>query len=213
MLNAMKFLREGSYTNHGSKKDDNGRYQDEIVPMGDWSVWFYHANPIAAFNRETGELLRSACRWQSVTTKARLNSLPGSHISQKKGEWYEKGDAFKDEAERIKEIIGRESYHRIDGWRGYNIPTFAVAGSSDTGSWSDSPCPTDSVEGEVKRVQAILAEHKIRSYLCWTETSNVFCIKRWVCVKGVDFREASLALRARGETFHYVHVETDVSFD
>lgn len=213
MLNAMRFLKEGTYTNNGSKKDRNGNYQDEIVPMGDWTVWFYHANPIVAYNRETGELLRSSCGWKTITTKERLRSLPGSFLCQKKGEWYEKGEVFRDDAEKIREIIGREACHKIDGWRSYAIPPFAVAGSSDTGGWSDSPCPSGLVDDEIKSVQAILAEHKIKSYVCWTETSNVFCIKKWVCVKGIDFRAASLALRARGESFSYVHIETDVSFD
>ena len=212
-MNAIVFLKEGKYTNNGGKKDEKGAYQDEIVPMGDWTVWFYHANPIVAFHRVSGAVLRTTSGWRTKTTKDRLNSIPGSRISQKKGEWYEKGEPFEDNGEDIRILLGRETYHRIDGWRGYSIPAFAVAGSSDTGGWSDSPCPSDSVEGEIKRVRAILKEHKIRSYVCWTETSNVFCIKRWVCVRGIDFRDASLALRARGESFQYAEVLKDVNFN
>ena len=46
-------------------------------------------------------------------------------------------------------------YHRIDGWRGFWIPGTAVAGVSDTGTWSDSPCPTPAVKAELRA----LAEH------------------------------------------------------
>ena len=213
MMNAIVFLKEGKYTNNGGKKDRNGNYQDEIVPIGDWTVWFYHANPIVAFHRVSGAVLRTTSGWRTKTTKDRLNSIPGSFISQKKGEWYEKGEPFEDLGEDIRILLGRESYHRIDGWRGYSIPPFAVAGSSDTGSWSDSPCPSSAVEEEIKKVQGILAEHNIKSYVVIRETSNVFCVKRWVCVRGIDFRDASLAMRARGAAFSYVEVLNDVNFD
>lgn len=83
-------------------------------------------------------------------------------------------------------------YHRIDGWRGYYIPGTAVAGASDTGEFSDSPAPSHEVKAEIRRFQReVLRPHGIKSRQRWGYSSNVFCLKRWVCVAPEDFYKAA----------------------
>jgi len=83
-------------------------------------------------------------------------------------------------------------YHRIDGWRGYSIPALAVAGSSDTGTWSDSPCPTSEVLAEIARFRReVLRPAGVKSRSGFGSSSNVFCGKRWVTVGVADFPRAA----------------------
>jgi hypothetical protein len=82
-------------------------------------------------------------------------------------------------------------YHRIDGWRGYWIPGTAVAGSSDTGTWSDSPCPTPEVKREIGRFQReVLRPAGIKSRTRYGGSSNLFCGKRWVVVDRAQWPRA-----------------------
>lgn len=83
-------------------------------------------------------------------------------------------------------------YHRIDGWRGYSIPEYAVAGSSDTGTAPDSPANSDAVGAELERFRdEVLRPAGIRSRLRWGGSSNVFCGKRWITVAREDFAAAA----------------------
>ena len=86
-------------------------------------------------------------------------------------------------------------YYRIDGWRGFNIPGAAVAGASDTGGWSDSPCPTDEVKAEIQRFRKeVLTPAGIASRTRGGSSSNAFCAKRWVVVSPENwFRAKALA--------------------
>lgn len=72
------------------------------------------------------------------------------------------------------------------GWRGYNQSAYAVAGSSDTGMWSDSPCPSNEVNTELKDFQKYLGNKGIKTNIRNTESSNAFMIKRWVVVDNPD---------------------------
>ena len=79
-------------------------------------------------------------------------------------------------------------YHRLDGWRGYMIPALAVAGSSDTGTYSDSPCPTPQVLDEIARLRKeALRPAGIKSRSGFGRSSNAYCGKRWVTVSAADF--------------------------
>ena len=85
----------------------------------------------------------------------------------------------------------KRRYHKIDNWRGYFIPGTAVAGSSDTGTWSDSPCPSHLVKSEIRRLQReCLRPAGIPSKTRFGTSSNVFCGKRWLCVSAADFPRA-----------------------
>jgi hypothetical protein len=83
-------------------------------------------------------------------------------------------------------------YHKIDGWRGYPIPQFAIAGASDTGGYRDSPAPTDEVADEIRRFQReCLRPVGIRSRSRYGQSTNVFMMKRWIVVSPADWRRAA----------------------
>src|SRR5688500_11464785 len=103
-------------------------------------------------------------------------------------------------------------YHRgRDGWcrDSYAIPQYAVLGSSDCGSWSDSPAPTDQVREELEQFRAVLRANRIRSRLAYTHSGNIFMLKRWVVVHSRDYERANqLAndfLQQHQDTTRYVH--------
>lgn len=74
-------------------------------------------------------------------------------------------------------------FHKLDAWRGYRIPGPAVAGCSDTGTWSDSPCPTPIAKAEIRGLQRHLRTHGIATRTRAGGSSNAFCGKRWLCVR------------------------------
>ena len=70
----------------------------------------------------------------------------------------------------------------IDGWRGYFSLANAVCGASDTGSWDDSPCPSNSVTAELNAVKKALKKAGINYRTTWASSSNIFCIHRYIVV-------------------------------
>lgn len=86
-------------------------------------------------------------------------------------------------------------YHKgRDGWGrdSYAIPQYAVAGSSDTGRWSDSPAPTDKVHAELNRVRKeVLRPAGIRARIVATQSGNAFMRKLWITVHSRDFQAAA----------------------
>jgi hypothetical protein len=55
----------------------------------DGKTLFLHGNPIAG--RDEKGMWISNCGWFSMTTKERLNGLPGVTVHQEKGKWYLNG--------------------------------------------------------------------------------------------------------------------------
>lgn len=104
----------------------------------------------------------------------------------------------------------KRRYNKIDGWRGYWVPALAVAGVSDTGTYADSPCPSNEVNLELCRLrQEVLRPAGIKSRTRWGNSSNLFCSKRWLVVSQVDFAKAATLVSAwlednRRTTF-YIH--------
>jgi hypothetical protein len=87
------------------------------------------------------------------------------------------------------------------GWRGYEQPLNAIAGANNTGSWSDSPCPSHICEKEIKDFRAILRKNKIASRLKVCQTSNVFCVHVYVLVHPDNREKAQeLAKEFQNET-------------
>jgi hypothetical protein len=87
-------------------------------------------------------------------------------------------------------MVHKSKWIATDAWRGYYQPAYAVLGSSDTGTWSDSPCPSDKVNEELKGFQGFLKGNGIHSVIKTGRSSNVFMIKRWVVVSQWDFKKA-----------------------
>jgi len=155
-----------------------------------------------AEHREDG-LYITNCGWKTATTKAHLNLLPNVNIFQSKKIWYLNGDPWDGSwikvmdgtpparGEKTKDLIDMTmGYVRTDGWRGYSQPKFAVAGANDTGSWEDSPCPSDVRERELKGFTAILKKNGIGYETKVCETSNVFCVHVYIVVSEADHPKA-----------------------
>jgi len=66
----------------------------ECVPSAACNVLRLHGNDIAQFHWGEGILLISHAGWPTVTTKSRLNALPGVHIEQRKKVWYLNGEEW-----------------------------------------------------------------------------------------------------------------------
>ena len=54
-------------------------------------VLVLHGNEIAKREKATGLIMVSHAGWPTVTTKERLNGIPGVSIQQKMGKWYLNG--------------------------------------------------------------------------------------------------------------------------
>jgi len=76
----------------------------------------------------------------------------------------------------------KKTYIRTDGWRGYEQPVNAICGANDTGSWSDSPCPSNTRVNELNKAKKLLRENKISFRQTVCQTSNVFCAHVYLCV-------------------------------
>jgi len=79
---------------------------------------------------------------------------------------------------------------RTDAWRGYEQPKLAVAGASDTGMASDSPCPSDVSKEEVAKLAAYLKSKGIATKVIGASSSNVFMGKRWIVPAITDYPKA-----------------------
>lgn len=96
-----------------------------------------------------------------------------------------------------------------DAWRGYQQPAGAIAGASDTGSWSDNPCPSIEVKKEIDMLKKELEESGIRTTEKLTRSSNVFMAKRWLIAlpeKEVFGKQLAKKLIKKHEAeTHYIH--------
>lgn len=90
-------------------------------------------------------------------------------------------------------ISKKKRWVSTDGWRGYYEPINAIGGANSTGSWSDSPCPSNVCETEINEFRKQLRKEKIPSKLMVCNTSNVFCVHVYILVPP-EFRERGLEL-------------------
>lgn len=160
----------------------------------DGKNYFLFNNKIAE-HRQDGLYISNA-GWFSKTTKERLNGFPNVRIHQAKKKWYLNGEewdgSFKKVSDNPPPAIDEEKvgstfnnatrYVSTDGWRGYVEPIYAVCGANDTGMWSDSPCPSNVCESELNGAKNSLKLNKIPSKVMTTESSNVFCVHRYLIV-------------------------------
>lgn len=103
-----------------------------------------------------------------------------------------------------------KKYIRLDGWRGYMQPVYAVAGANDTGMANDSPCPSNVCHNELKGVRSMLRKNGIKTRELVCESSNIFCIHRYVITKIEDFARAKTLM---GEYFAKVKASTSLLYE
>jgi hypothetical protein len=89
-----------------------------------------------------------------------------------------------------KTISKKQKWITTSGYRGYYEPVFYVAGCNDTGSWDDSPCPTNVAKTELNIIRILLKRNKIKCREMVCESSNVFCVHRYLVVSEFDFGNA-----------------------
>src|ERR1035437_6906761 len=98
-----------------------------------------------------------------------------------------------------------------DGWGrdSFLIPTFAICGASDCGTWPDSPANSDLVAAELEDFRKVLRANGIRSRVHFTQSGNAFMLKRWVVVHSKDFAKANalaeIYLREHHSTTRWIH--------
>lgn len=210
------------------RSDTIGKTATKVWRDGDTVKVLYHQTVVVEFNRER-VILRNG-GWHTRTTMLRWNQASrqfglGFSAYAKRGKWhvvhrgmdtiYEDGDELILPAGNITlpdlkpRTILLDRYHKTDGWRGYAIPGCAIAGSSDTGMWSDSPCPSDKVKLEIERFQEAARKAGFPTRLKAGETSNVFCAKVWVVVNARVWhsaaRWAAEWLKAHDRELNYLH--------
>jgi hypothetical protein len=148
-----------------------------------------------AEHRDDGMYITN-CGWESKTTKERLNGLPDVRINQFKKKWYLNGEVWDGEWIKVNDnpppevdeekigskFITTKKWVQSDGWRGYEEPIYSVCGVNDTGMWDDSPCKSDVGARELAEVITILKKNKIPTRKVVCQSSNLFCIKRYVIV-------------------------------
>jgi hypothetical protein len=163
---------------------------------------YYHGNKIAEWRKKTlyvsnGGYAGSKGETGSKTTKDKLNALPNVNVVQKNFKWYLNGVEWNGEWKKVAGVhapkidksksgdvfVTQMKYVKTDGWRGYEEPEFAVAGVNDTGMWSDSPCPSNDATVELTAIKELLAKEKIEVKEVVCQTSNVFCVHRYLIPK------------------------------
>lgn len=162
------------------------------------SILLLFGNRIAEW-REDG-LYITNCGYKTQTTKNHLNTLPNVSISQHKHEWYLNGEKWDGKWVRVLEQTPPKTsgkgdvfdttthYIRTDGWRGYSEPIYGICGANDTGMYEDSPCRTDKCLFELEGAAKCLGT--IPYKMIAEQTSNVFCIHRYLIVPPQHIKEA-----------------------
>lgn len=87
-------------------------------------------------------------------------------------------------------ISTKKHFVRTDGWRGYEEPIYAVCGANDTGTASDSPCRTEVANKELGMVKSILRKAGIPCKHVYCQSSNVFCVHRYLVVPAEETERA-----------------------
>jgi hypothetical protein len=81
------FRNNQNFKRGNTEVDIDGAVDYQGKPM---SLLLLHGNTIAELSN--GGMFISSCGWQTVTTKERLNGLPGVHIEQRNFEWFLNGE-------------------------------------------------------------------------------------------------------------------------
>lgn len=156
--------------------------------------WLSLFNNIIAEHRSDGMYVTN-CGWFTKTTAERLRRLPDVSLVIRKKKWYLNdvewdGGWVKVNSDPIpsgfdpvaaaKQFDLSQAWVSTDGWRGYNEPKYAVAGANDTGGWDDSPCPSHVATAELDAIKKALGKIPHKEVVC--DTSNVFCVHRYIVV-------------------------------
>jgi hypothetical protein len=155
------------------------------------SLWLF--GNLIAEHRDDGLHVTHA-GWETRTTFNYLNQLPNVKVYRSKKQTYLNGRPWDGSMTQVtlapppvvkktsKAFIRSKKWVATDGWRGYFQPVYAVAGANDTGTWSDSPCPSHVATKELQGISSALKAAKVPTKEMICETTNVFCIHRYLIV-------------------------------
>jgi len=90
----------------------------------------------------------------------------------------------------MKAISLKKVWISSSAWRGHEEPINAVGGANDTGTSSDSPCPSPKRKEEINGFCKLLKDNKINYRTTWGKSSNVFMNAQFVCVHPDDREKA-----------------------
>ena len=166
------------------KKQGNGQTDGQSL--------YLFGNLIA--RHEVDGLYVSNAGWPTRTTNKWLNQLPNTTAYSHKKKPHLNGAEWDGEMTRVNENqppptyldnVGTAfdmtmRYVRLDGWRGYREPIYAIHCEPDTGGWNDSPYPNAQKNLEAKISE--LKRNKIPHKVVTLETSNVFCVNHFIVV-------------------------------
>lgn len=95
---ARKITTDATHAFTNGQEFNRGNTRVEVRPFQqeahDSVILLLHGNPIARYVKSSGLSTLQVCDgncWQTVTTKDRLNGLPGVSVHQKAGDWYLNG--------------------------------------------------------------------------------------------------------------------------
>ncbi len=106
----------------------------------------------------------------------------------------------------MKTISKKTVWVATDGWRGYSKPINAVCGANDTGTYSDSPCNSNTRKAEIGKAKKVLKQNHIRFNTMWTQSSNVFCQKQYILVMPEDKERAIELIRPLIDETHLLYL-------
>lgn len=175
------------------------------------SLWLF--GNLIAQHKEDGLYITTA-GWETRTTFKHLNELPNVSISRRKKQTYLNGELWDGSMTKVTSIpppaikpskvfIKASRWVKTDAWRGYSEPIYGVAGANDTGMWDDSPCPSHVATNELQAVKELLRKQGIPTKEIVCETSNVFCIHRYLIARPADLDKAKAIVEQ-----HLADVET-----
>jgi hypothetical protein len=201
-----------NYNNEAIRAFIEGRAKKVRAVISTGDKLTYHGNLIAEWKKDglyisngnyTTYTRAGAEVTGSKTTKGYLNQLPRVSINQSQCKWYLNGNEWdgqfiniegtsapKIEANNGNYFDESTTYKATDGWRGYTEPLYAVVGANDTGMYSDSPCPSNVREAELKAIKEHLQKEGIKTKQIVTESSNVFCVHVYLIAKVKDVERA-----------------------
>ena len=91
--------------------------------------------------------------------------------------------------------------YRMDAWRSWLEPVNAVGGCNFTDEWHDT------AKKEVDSFCKKLRQAKIKNRCVWGNSSNVFCMHKYICVHPEQRLEAqSIAFKHRDETQYFYNL-------
>jgi len=158
---------------------------------------YLFGNMIAS--RVRGGIMVTLAGWDTVTTRAYLNAIPGVSVHRDKGRTYLNGIPWTEgEPRKVKMSLPKPTgvkgdvyapgtaWISTDAWRGYEEPFAAICGANDTGMYSDSPCPSNVREKELNEAAALLKANGIHARVIFTTSSNIFCTHVYLVAKVKD---------------------------